>query len=294
MKIVICPLVSRDMRRSIRCVNSIRFLKPGLRYKFETVVVINSRNQEFITDFTSWCRKESVKHIVTPSEGTPSFGKNQVLEFFRNSDYDGLCMVDGDDLFYPSGALQIERHLLHHAGTDLLIVKPSDQVITGTRDNFYPINENTSVSLWGDNLFTMRYQYGPGKHEIYENRHAASNLGGHVFYSQKLVKKISYDNDQLLGEDLLFEFNALKLHQEGKISFWSSFASDVQLLDRTEQENIQSVKNGTDGDFYYERLISEINKFLDPSRSSFNEIPVEFPNMIFSFEEKFEFVKSVF
>ena len=288
MRVVVCPLVSRDVPKAIRSVNSIRSMMPTTEVQFSVVAIINSLNNEFIDEFKTWCEQESVQYEITPSKGTPSTGKNECLKFFRKSDYDGMCMVDGDDMYYPSAGLQIERHLLHHPGTDLLIVKPSDRM--DNNQDSTKITDNVYASCWGDNIFQLPYTYGPKKHDLFENRWAAHNLGGHVFYSKRFVELVEYDEEQLLGEDLLLEFRALKLHQERKICFWLSFASDVQFLDRTGDSNIQSVKNDTDGDLYYNRLLEKISSFIDINRSSFNELPCEFPEMIFGFPEKLAWI----
>lgn len=220
MKIAFCPLVSRDMDKAIRATNSCRNQFSTESIEIETVAIINSQNQEFVSQFSEWCEKENVKYKVTESNGTPSKGKNSVLDFLQNSEYDGLSLTDGDDLFYPTGAIQIEKHMRHHPGTDVLIVKPSDQVLNEQTNGSNQIGENKYAVCWGMNIINLGYKYGPEKHDIFTLGHkAARNLGGHVFYSKKLSNMIRYDEEQLLGEDLLLEFNLLKLHQESKISF---------------------------------------------------------------------------
>jgi hypothetical protein len=295
MKIAMCPLVSRDLPKAIRATNSCRNQFLTEQFQVETVAIVNSKNQEFIDEFCSWCESEQVKYVITESNGTPSRGKNSVLQFLRDSDYDGVSMTDGDDLVYPTGALQIERHLLHHPTTDVLIVKPSDQVTNHESYGSVQIKEGNYAVCWGMNIVKLGYTYGPGKSEIFNSGHfAARNLGGHVFYSKKVAQLVQYDEEQLLGEDLLLEFNLLKLHQERKICFWLSFASDVQMLDRTEQESIQYTKNGTDGAQSFERLIQKVREILPEDRSSFDELPVEFPELLFSHGEKIEWLKQVF
>lgn len=290
MKIVVCPLVSRDLPKAIRAVNSIRNMIATTKVQFSVVAIINSLNEMFIKEFSEWCNQESVEYKITPSKGTPAAGKNQCLKFFRESEYDGLCMLDGDDISYPTAGLQIERHLEHHPGTDLLIVKPSDQ-INHSDVNSIQVADNIYACCWGSNACVLPYNYGPAEHPMFSRRECASNLGGHVFYSRKLVELIEYDEEQLLGEDLLFEFEALKLHQLGKICFWLSFATDVQFLDRTGESNIQSMRNESDGEIYYNRLVEKVLSIVDKERSSFNELPVEFPPIIFSHAEKIEWTK---
>lgn len=289
---VICPLVSRDMHRAIRCVKSCLNQFPTTM-KFSVVPIINSLNEEFIKEFSDWCEKEKIDYRITPSKGTPSAGKNQVLKFFQNSEYDGLSMVDGDDMYYPSATQQIERHLNHHPGTDAIIVKPSDQIQSFMADNSIRVGEGEFAILWGTNTVPLGYIYGPTKHSLFSDRNTASNLGGHVFYSKKLVNLIQYDEKQLLGEDLLLEFELLRLHQESKICFWLSFASDVQFLDRTKQANIQSVRNESHGEIYFERLTEKIQEILNVERSSFNELPVEFPNIILDYNSKVNWLREI-
>ena len=291
MKIAICPLVSRDIPKAIRAVNSIRNMLPTSQIKFDVVAIINSLNQQFVDDFSKWCQQESVEYRVTVSKGTPAAGKNQCLKFLRESnEYDGIGMLDGDDMYYPTAGLQIERHLLHHPGTDCLIVKPSDQ-ITNNANNGREIVDNVYACCWSNNLVSMGYHYGPGKNALINDRFAATNLGGHVFYSKKLANFVEYDEKQLLGEDLLLELFMLKLHQQAKISFWLSFASDVQFLDRTGNENVQSVEMQK-SEICYNRIADLLPTILNPERSSFNELPVEFPEILFSYDQKIEWIKT--
>lgn len=294
--IAMCPLVSRDMQRSMRAVRSCMLQRPTQNYTFVTHPIVNSRNEEFIADFTAWCHTAGVEFDVTPSNGTPSRGKNEVLRYFRRSGHDGVVMLDGDDLMYPVAAQQIDRHVSQHTGTDLLIVKPSDTVVSYDEAGRGKLPDGRHAILWGTNTCKMGYQYGPGRHRMFDDGHpAARNIGGHVYYSRKLAELISYDEEQLLGEDLLFEFEAFRLHVEGRISFWLSFASDVQLLDRTiENSGVQHENNTTTGDACYERLLSKVSGLVDHERSSFEELPVDFPPLLMTYQEKMQFIAESF
>lgn len=296
MKLAFCPLVSRDIQKSIRATNTCRDQFPADGIDFETVAIINSKNSDFIREFSEWCEKENIKYKITESNGSPAKGKNAVLEFLRDSDYDAVSMTDGDDLVYPTAAKQISRHLNHHQGTDVIIVKPSDQVCDYKySDNCNEFKNGLYAYCWGMNIVKLGYEYGPNQHDIFTVGHkAARNLGGHIFYSKKASNLLKYDEEQLLGEDLLIEFQMLRLHQEGRLSFWLSFASDIQMLDRTYQDSIQYTKNGSDGEFYFNRLKSEVIEIVPQHRSSFQELPVEFPELMFSYEQKIEWLKKVF
>ena len=66
------------------------------------------------------------------------------------------------------------------------------------------------------------------------------------------------------------------------------------MLDRTKQESIQSVKNESLGKICFERLVEKVKEILPEDRSSFNELPVEFPEIIFNHDQKIEWLKQVF
>lgn len=290
MRIVMCPLVSRDLYKSVRAVKTCLNQFPTNNLQIDVVPVINTMDSVFESEFVGWCEENKISYKITNSNGTAPKGKNSVLDFFLNSDYEGCSMFDGDDMWYPTAMRQVERHLTRHPGTDLLIVKPSDTVMGCQLENHVLVKENYWACLWGNNIFSLNYIYGPATNDIFTKGHQACvNLGGHTFYSKKLASKIRYDEDQLLGEDLLFELEALRLHQEGEITFWLSFASDVQLLDRTTSENIQS-RLADQSTFYGLRIIERAKTILPIERSSFHELPVEFPPMLFYYQNKFDFI----
>lgn len=288
---VVCPLVSRDLQRSTRAVRSCLSQRPTSSLSLHVHPVVNSLDASFVAEFTSWCHSNGVTFDVTPSNGTPSKGKNEVLKYFTASGHDGLVMLDGDDMLYPTAAQQIERHVTQHSGTDLLIVKPSDQVVSEPGDARVDVGMGRHAICWGTNTIKMGYRYGPGRHHMFDEGYSGiGNLGGHVYYSRKLAGLVGYDEGQLLGEDLLFEFECLKLHLQGKISFWLSFASDVQLLDRTKENSNVQTNNVDLGRQNFDRLYAKVSEMLDPQRSSFDELPVQFPEMLLQYEEKIDFI----
>jgi hypothetical protein len=67
----------------------------------------------------------------------------------------------------------------------------------------------------------------------------------------------------------------------------------VQLLDRT-GDNLQAKRNDTDGPLYFERLLHKVSPFVRLERSSFYELPVEFPEMLFDYDSKVEWLRREF
>lgn len=291
--IALCPLVSRDIVRAIRSTVSAQEQYPTSQFKFVAHPVINSRNNEFIRDFSEWCEKHNIRYSVTESNGTPSKGKNELLRMLRNSDYYGVSLMDGDDFFYPVAAQQIERHLKHHGSADLIINKPMDRLFSRQVDRSVFLAPGQHGLLWGISEFKLSYNYGPGVHAIFEQGHSAStNLGHHTYYSRKVAELLRYDEDQLLGEDFLFEFYAMKQHQNGNLDFWCSMVSDIGVLDRTsDNQSIQNEHNDNKGRECFERLLKIAPTVVPQWRSSFDELPVQFAPLLMTHTQKVEFLK---
>ena len=61
------------------------------------------RNSQYLVDAEAWAISENLEYYVTDSDGTPSTGKNSVLDIFQASDNDYMVLVDGDDFITPHG-----------------------------------------------------------------------------------------------------------------------------------------------------------------------------------------------
>lgn len=69
----------------------------------DLVIVINSLQEGFISQAVEYCQAQGIEHYVTESNGTPSKGKNSVLDLFQASDNDYMVLIDGDDFVTPHG-----------------------------------------------------------------------------------------------------------------------------------------------------------------------------------------------
>ena len=69
----------------------------------ETVVVINTLNEEYVEIATEFCVSKDIEYYITDSDGTPATGKNSVLKLFLESDNEYMVHVDGDDMITPYG-----------------------------------------------------------------------------------------------------------------------------------------------------------------------------------------------
>ena len=58
--------------------------------KEDLVIVLNSLNEQYLSEAESWCIENSVEYYITKSDGTPATGKNSVFDLFLKSDNDYL------------------------------------------------------------------------------------------------------------------------------------------------------------------------------------------------------------
>ena len=71
--------------------------------KSDVVIVINTLNKEYEDLASDFCIKNGIEYHVTKSDGTPSTGKNSVLDLFLKSDNKYMVQVDGDDVITRFG-----------------------------------------------------------------------------------------------------------------------------------------------------------------------------------------------
>lgn len=71
--------------------------------KEDLVIVINTRDKVFESEAMMYCLTEGIEYYITESNGTPSQGKNSVLDIFEKSDNDYMVLIDGDDFLTPHG-----------------------------------------------------------------------------------------------------------------------------------------------------------------------------------------------
>lgn len=69
----------------------------------QMTIVINTLDESFEAEAAQYCANEGIDYVITESNGTPSKGKNSVLDLFEESSYDYFVLVDGDDFLTPHG-----------------------------------------------------------------------------------------------------------------------------------------------------------------------------------------------
>jgi len=297
MKIAICPLVSHDIWRAKRCIVSCHLQLEHASISHSLVVHINSLDESFADEMVSFCEDGGYRYLKSVSDGTPSTGKNAILDFLAQSLFDGACLVDDDDFLYPVSFMQIANHLHQFGETDLLVNHAMDCVVRSefADPSMHPVvGDGVSAIVWGSNNWKMPSIYGTGPNPITQPSvpQWPISLGRHQYYSKRLAKALKFDPRIVVGEDVMLEFEALHLHQVGELVFFMTFGSDMYVFDRTLNNNIE--KKHADQKHEYFRLIQQKLQKYDQERLDPRELPCCFPKIAYSYSDKIEFIQGLY
>lgn len=293
-KILLCPLVSGDYNRSVRAIKSCQEqIYHNLEYG--THVVINSQNLVFIHQIKNFCQYSNIPYSVTESDGTPSTGKNSVFEVFNNSNYTHLSQLDGDDMFYPTFLVQVERHLKKYPTTDVLGTLPLDLIESFPAENSVPLCDGTHGLLWGTHYCSNEdWVTFFGRDPIVDGQ-SIPHYARFVLYSKKIAEMgFRYDKELVVGEDKKMHFDFLLHHQKDEISYWFTMASDMWVCDRL-SFGIQKQHFSKDGfvldDLDTTKKIREyVESIMSPDRTAPGEIPIDYPPVYLDIPQKTEFL----
>jgi hypothetical protein len=111
--------------------------------KEDLVIVINTLDEAFEELAVLYCLEEGIEYYVTESNGTPSQGKNSVLDLFEKSDNDYMVLVDGDDFLTPHGVWTYKEIANSYKPIDVLALKYQYGI---QRENGY----NYAIAYLGD------------------------------------------------------------------------------------------------------------------------------------------------
>ena len=298
-KLLLSPLVSYDINRSIRAIKSC-FLQRDFSIPYGVHVVINSLDENLISEVSEYCRNNKIDYTVTPSDGTPSTGKNWVFKIFEQSEFTHLAQLDGDDFFYPTFVKHIQRHLIKFVTTDVLAALPNDAVIDYYLDGAIKMkNENYAV-LWTTGYINWETQSIIGRDRIFDG--VFGNYARFILFSKKISKNFKYDPTFVVGEDVKMHFDFLHAYQKDDISYWFTTASDTSVKDTT-SFGIQKQAHGSIVDGKFEvlvpnelitRLQDHVKKNMIENRSAPCEIPIDFTPFYMNLDEKISFIQEIF
>ena len=290
-KILLMLLTNHKLDKLTRLVKSVEGFIPEDSIEIKPVIVVNTLNDDYYNEVKNAGFSPKINIVRTESNGKPGKGKNSCRDLFLNSDANFMSQVDGDDWLYPTWAKSMAQHIHHYPNIDALGLHPVDYVTTYKRGGYEFMvgpSDEFHAGVWGGSLF-KRTDHGPGKGHWVDETHPPNF--DRLILQSKLSAKIKMDEDIPNGEDHLYSIQLLKEHQDRNLRYFITMSSDFYVSDGTSNDSIQHI-------FPFGPHIQTMkNKMLEhvhPSRSSQEELPVIFNDLLISQFEKEAFIKKTF
>jgi len=289
MKLLITLLTHHNLPSLKRLVKSVENQYPESYIDTEAVIVVNSLSDEYYQSVLN--EKFSFKVVRTDSNGKPGRGKNSCRDLFLKSNADFMSQIDGDDLLYPTFVKSIAQHIQHYPNIDVLGCYPSD-LVSKEKAGGYSFrcgpNDEYWGGVWGISLI-KKPDHGIGQAHWVDDPHPCSY--DRILLQSKLSAVIRMDEDIPNGEDHLYSIQLLAEHQKRNLRYFITMSSDLYVTDRTFTNTIQF-------EFPFEPHIEEMKRkmlmHVSPWRSSQEELPVIFNDLLIGQEEKAEILKKIF
>lgn len=289
MKLFITLLTHHNLQSLKRLVSSVENQYPESYLDVEAVIVVNTLSDDYYQSVLN--ENFSLRVVRTHSNGKPGRGKNSCRYLFLQSDADFLSQIDGDDLLYPTFLQSIAQHIKHYPNIDVLGMRPVDMVANwkpGGHNFRCGINDEFWGGVWGTSLI-KRTEHGPGKGSWVDD--TLPQAFDRILLQSKLSAVIRMDEDIAIGEDLIYSIQLLAEHQKRNLRYFITMSSDLYMCDRTFTNTIIHEFGSVP---YIEEMKTKAMKYVNIDRSSYDELPVIFNDLLMTHLEKAEFIKKVF
>jgi len=219
-------------------------------HKDDMVVVINSLDNEYIEKAKNYCIVKDIKYYITESNGSPSKGKNTLLDIFLESDDDYCVMIDGDDFLTPHGVWMYKHLETLQTPPDAVCLV--NQVSLQLEDNqvcfFKPFTVDYSYLLNVSSYDTFKNYYGLSHEKsvyfdslttkYYEEQQKyseGSEVHCRVTWMSKEAAKFKFDEDLIIGEDTLQMLELKHEALEGRLNVYTTDEQPATYIyDQTE------------------------------------------------------------
>lgn len=288
-KIFLCLLTHHRVDKLTRLVKSVKNLEPHPLLEVEPVIVVNTLNDNFYQEVLD--ADFGFKVIRTESNGKPGKGKNSCRKLFLESDADFLSQIDGDDWLYPTFIRSMYQHIEHYPNLDAVGLHPLDIVDHIQRGgHMFPVGDQGQYwgCVWGVSL-CARENHGAGVGHWVNEEHPSNY--DRILLQSKLSAKEMMDEDIPNGEDHLYSIQLLKLHQERKIRYFITMSSDLYVSEGTMDDNIQREFPFAP---HVQTMKDKMLTYVKPERSSQEELPVIFNELLMFQPEKQAFIEESF
>lgn len=219
-----------------QCIDWLKHHAKTIPFK-DQVVVINSLDNDFVDQASTYCQENSIEYHITESDGTPATGKNSVMRVFLESDNEYMVQVDGDDeiteygyQFYtdvskrecPPDSIIIYNQF-QRATDEVLLDKETREVIGSvSTSRSKPWTRSSDFCFWTDEFRSRNFSSVP-EEDVNEWEYTRKvyfdwfwRLGegevGHshrdifqrmVFFSRKAAELAHFDPKLFIGDDTI-------------------------------------------------------------------------------------------
>lgn len=206
-KIVVGILTTREVKKVIRCIESVE------NENVDIVIIVNTSDPHYLKQVQDSCPNYTV--IETPCNGTAGKGKQSVLDWFKSTDYDYLLPIDGDDFYNKDGVNYLVRY-----------IKNFEPDVIGQFTNSMTVNgKETTWEDFGQNIVDPEYGWAETSNKktilslikIRDITNRTLPFNRFLALSRKAIEKHSYRTDMMLFEDLLL---ALELYADSELSYY--------------------------------------------------------------------------
>lgn len=275
--VLLTILTHHDLPRLERGIRSALRQEPA-DVDVQLLVVVNALDDAHVAAAVALCRNMDVAYVVTESNGRPGRGKNACLDAFLNSRCHYLCQLDGDDWLYPAWARSVADHLRRAPALDAVGLYSAD-CIGRAAGYCWRLSDGVPASVWATSMVYPWVKVGPGADNLWTEYPICPVQLRLV--SRKAAERGHYHEELAVNEDYLMLLGYLAAHIAGEIEFWTSMSSDWLIIDSLAPDSVTET-HVHDHD-HFRRLARRV---IDPARSSVRELPIIYPPMLQTIEEK--------
>ena len=203
----------------------------------DAVVVINSLEKEYIKKVEAFCKLNKIEYYITECDGTPSKGKNSVLDIFLASKNNYCVMIDGDDFLTPHGVWMYQNLELADTPPDAVCLV-NQQSLRYMNDEVqcirpFVINYDTVFDIDFYTPLKEKFKLSDKKAKYFEDLHykyfdqqkkygEGAETGCRVTWLSRKAAKFRFDESLNVGEDTLQMLTLKHEALEGRLNFYSS------------------------------------------------------------------------
>ncbi len=154
----------------------------------------------------------------------------------------------------------------------------------GSSEGFaFEVAPDVAAGVWSTSAAYPFDSAGPGAAPLWEEPGTTANPDMIRLLSRSAAARWRFDEELAIGEDTLMSLALLSSHQRGELTYWLTMASDWMVVDRTTPGSVQRTYSHEEA---LEPLRGKAAALVDPARSSAAELPILYPPLLLSADEK--------